>query len=163
MDGLVEFRTGDGVRVVVEGVEDEDGARLVSRGDGPARAARTFEDSLDGVRAAAASALRVFRDGSLRPDAVELEFGVKLSAEAGAVIAKGSAEGHLVVKLSWSPEPAPAPAPSTSSATAPATAPPAPPSPAPPPSSPTSSSPDSYPSPSPAVAPAGDPDAATRS
>ncbi|MEU4979544.1 CU044_2847 family protein [Streptomyces sp. NPDC021969] len=108
MDGLVEFKTEDGVRVVVEGVEDEDGARLVSRGDGPARAARTFEDSLDGVRAAAASALRVFRDGSLKPDAVELEFGVKLSAEAGAVIAKGSAEGHLVVRLSWSPEPSPA-------------------------------------------------------
>ncbi len=163
MDGLVEFTTGDGVRVVVEGVEDEEGARLVSRGDGPARAARTFEDSLDGVRAAAASALRVFRDGSLRPDAVELEFGVKLSAEAGAVIAKGSAEGHLVVKLSWSPEPAPAPVPVTAPATA--TAPPAPPSPAPPPSPPTSSSPDSYPdpSPSPAAAPAGDPDAATRS
>ncbi|MDQ0403627.1 hypothetical protein J2S50_002176 [Streptomyces sp. DSM 40167] len=108
MDGLVEFKTGDGVRVVVEGVEDEDGARLVSRGDGPARAARTFEDSLEGVRAAAASALRVFRDGTLRPDAVELEFGVKLSAEAGAVIAKGTAEGHLVVKLSWAPEPGPA-------------------------------------------------------
>ncbi|MFD5460603.1 CU044_2847 family protein [Streptomyces olivaceus] len=153
MDGLVEFKTGDGVRVVVEGVEDEEGARLVSRGDGPARAARTFEDSLDGVRAAAASALRVFRDGSLRPDAVELEFGVKLSAEAGAVIAKGSAEGHLVVKLSWSPEPAPTPVPVTAPATATAT--PAPPSPA------TSSSPGS--SPSPAVAPAGDPDAATRS
>ncbi len=119
MDELVEFKTEDGVRVVVEGVEDEDGARLVSRGDGPARAARTFEDSLDGVRAAAASALRVFRDGSLRPDAVELEFGVKLSAEAGAVIAKGSAEGHLVVRLSWSPEQSPTPAEPRPSATRP--------------------------------------------
>ncbi|MFD5217999.1 CU044_2847 family protein [Streptomyces tendae] len=119
MDELVEFKTEDGVRVVVEGVEDEDGARLVSRGDGPARAARTFEDSLDGVRAAAASALRVFRDGSLRPDAVELEFGVKLSAEAGAVIAKGSAEGHLVVRLSWSPEQFPTPAEPRPSATRP--------------------------------------------
>jgi hypothetical protein len=107
MDGLVEFRTEDGVRVVVESAEDEDGARLVSRGDGPARAARTFEDSLEGVRAAAASALRVFRDGTLRPDAVELEFGVKLSAETGAIIAKGAAEGHLVVRLTWSPDPSP--------------------------------------------------------
>ncbi len=107
MDGLVEFRTEDGVRVVVEGVEDEYGARLVSRGDGPVRAARTFESSLEGVRAAAESALRVFRDGTLRPDSVELEFGVKLSAESGAVIAKGSAEGHLVVKLNWSPQPSP--------------------------------------------------------
>ncbi|MFH8972511.1 CU044_2847 family protein [Streptomyces sp. NPDC017890] len=107
MDGLLEFKTEDGVRVVVEGAEDEDGARLVSRGDGPAQAARTFEGSLEGVRAAAESALRVFRDGSLRPDSVELEFGVKLSAEAGAIIAKGSAEGHLIVRLSWSPEPGP--------------------------------------------------------
>ncbi|CAL9571492.1 CU044_2847 family protein [Streptomyces sp. enrichment culture] len=104
MDGLMRFRTEDGATVVVEGVRDGSGARLVSRGDGPAQAARTFEGSLEGVRAAAASALRVFRDGSLKPDAVELEFGVKLTAEAGAIIAKGSAEGHLVVKLSWSPE-----------------------------------------------------------
>ncbi|GAA3157527.1 hypothetical protein GCM10010521_51920 [Streptomyces rameus] len=119
MDGLVEFRTEDGALVVVEGVATRSGARLVSRGDGPAQAARTFEGALDGVRAAAAAALRVFRDGTLRPDAVEIEFGVRLSAEAGAVIAKGSAEGHLVVKLSWSPgrtpdqaapEPAAAPA-----------------------------------------------------
>ncbi|UXY35661.1 CU044_2847 family protein [Streptomyces albidocamelliae] len=103
MDGLVEFRTEDGALVVVEDVVTRSGARLVSRGDGPAQAARTFEGALEGVRAAAASALRVFRDGSLRPETVEIEFGVRLSAEAGAVIAKGSTEGHLVVKLSWSP------------------------------------------------------------
>lgn len=104
MDGLIEFRTEDGASVVVEAADDAAGSRLVSRGDGPERATRTFEGALGGVRAAAESALRVFRDGTLRPDAVELEFGVKLSAEAGAVIAKGSAEGHLVVKLTWSPE-----------------------------------------------------------
>uniref|UniRef100_UPI000B29EAC9 CU044_2847 family protein n=1 Tax=Streptomyces phaeochromogenes TaxID=1923 RepID=UPI000B29EAC9 len=63
----------------------------------------TFEGSLEGVRAAAESALRVFRDGSLKPDTVEIEFGVKLTAEAGALIAKSAVEGHLVVKLSWSP------------------------------------------------------------
>ncbi|MFD0393273.1 CU044_2847 family protein [Streptomyces nogalater] len=108
-DGLLEFRTEDGALVVVDGVNARSGARLVSRGDGPAQAARTFEGALDGVRAAAAAALRVFRDGSLRPDAVEIEFGVRLSAEA-AVIAKGSTEGHLVVKLSWSPERGGAPA-----------------------------------------------------
>ncbi|MFF9106689.1 CU044_2847 family protein [Streptomyces sp. NPDC014776] len=102
MDELVEFTTEEGARVVVEGVEDAAGARLVSRG-GTAQATRTFENSLAGVRAAAESALRVLRDGALRPDAVELEFGVKMSAEAGAVIAKGAAEAHLVVKLSWSP------------------------------------------------------------
>ncbi|MGW4562480.1 CU044_2847 family protein [Streptomyces sp. NPDC004561] len=109
MDGLVEFTTEDGALVVVEDVATRSGTRLVSRGDGPALATRTFEGALEGVRAAASAALRVFRDGSLRPDAVEIEFGVRMSAEAGAVIAKGSTEGHLVVKLSWSPEPPSAP------------------------------------------------------
>ncbi|MHA5051338.1 CU044_2847 family protein [Streptomyces sp. SD15] len=104
MDGLVEFKTDDGALVVVEGIEDGSGSRLVARADGTVQAARTFEGSLEGVRAAAESALSVFRDGSLRPDSVEIEFGVKLTAEAGALIAKSAVEGHLVVKLSWSPE-----------------------------------------------------------
>ncbi|WP_086565292.1 CU044_2847 family protein [Streptomyces africanus] len=103
MDGLVEFRTGDGAVVAVEAVEERSGSRLVSRGDGTVQATRTFEGALEGVRSAAESALRVFRDGSLKPDGVEIEFGVKLSAETGAFIAKGTAEGHLVVKLTWSP------------------------------------------------------------
>jgi hypothetical protein len=89
---------------VVESVEPGTGTRLVGRGDGGpvAQASSTFAGALDGVRSAAQSALRVFRDGSLCPDSVELEFGVKLTAEAGAVIAKGAAEGQLVVRLGWS-------------------------------------------------------------
>ncbi|WBO69384.1 CU044_2847 family protein [Streptomyces camelliae] len=107
MGRLVEFTTEDGIAVVVESVEGGTGARPVGRGDGPvAQASRTFEGALDGVRAAAQSALRVFRDGTLRPDSVELEFGVKLTAEAGAIIAKGAAEGQLVVRLGWSKQPA---------------------------------------------------------
>ncbi|WP_416984468.1 CU044_2847 family protein [Streptomyces sp. T028] len=112
MEGLVEFRTDDGAVVSVEAAADRrPGSRLVARGDGTVQAARTFEDALEGVRAAAESALRVFRDGSLRPDGVEIEFGVKLSAETGAIIAKGTAEGHLVVKLTWTPSPAAGPEP----------------------------------------------------
>jgi hypothetical protein len=102
VERLVEFKTDDGGVVSVEAIEDErTRSRLVARGDGTVQAARTFEGALEGVRAAASSALRVFRDGSLRPDVVEIEFGVKLSAETGAIIAKGTAEGHLVVKLTW--------------------------------------------------------------
>ncbi|MBV2357584.1 hypothetical protein KUM39_25005 [Streptomyces sp. J2-1] len=108
MNRLVEFATEDGIVVVVEAVDGAGGTRLVGRGDGEsgpaARTVRSFEGALDGVRAAAQSALRVFRDGALRPDSVELEFGVKLSAEAGAVIAKGATEGQLVVRLAWSGE-----------------------------------------------------------
>ncbi|MEU6497684.1 CU044_2847 family protein [Streptomyces sp. NPDC046984] len=103
MEGLVEFKTGDGTVVAVEAVEEQHGSQLVSRSDGTVQATRTFEGALVGVRAAAESALRVLRDGALKPDGIEIEFGVKLSAETGAIIAKGTAEGHLVVKLTWSP------------------------------------------------------------
>lgn len=35
------------------------------------------------------------------PDKIEVEFGVRLSTEAGAVIAESSLDGHLTVELSW--------------------------------------------------------------
>jgi hypothetical protein len=104
MDELVEFRMDDGASIMVAVPDEGTGPRRVSRGDGPSQAARTFEASLDSARAAAEAALRVFRDGLLRPDSVQIEFGVKLTAETGAVLVKGSAEGHLVVKLAWSPQ-----------------------------------------------------------
>ncbi|MFI1102000.1 CU044_2847 family protein [Streptomyces melanogenes] len=104
MGALMEFKTDEGAQVVVEVERHASGAKLVRRGDNSvSEAARTFDSALEGIRAAAESALHVFRDGRLKPDAVELEFGVKLTAEAGAVIAKTAVEGHLMVKLSWSP------------------------------------------------------------
>jgi len=36
-----------------------------------------------------------------RPSQVEVEFGIKLNAESGALIAKAGVEGTLNVKLTW--------------------------------------------------------------
>ncbi|MEU0504978.1 CU044_2847 family protein [Nocardia sp. NPDC005998] len=102
MSELLRFRTGDGGVIVVEGDPSDAGVQRVGRG-GVVEVNRRFEDALADVQRAAAAALAVFRDGSLKPDAVDLEFGIKLNAEAGAVIAKTSVEGHLTVKLSWKP------------------------------------------------------------
>jgi hypothetical protein len=41
-----------------------------------------------------------------QPDSVEMTFGVKLDAQAGAVIAKTGVQGHFEVKLTWSQQPA---------------------------------------------------------
>ncbi|MEE1756586.1 CU044_2847 family protein [Streptomyces sp. SP18CS02] len=108
MSTLMQYTTDSGAQVVVEMDGRAPGAQPVGRGENSlARAGRTFDEALEGIHAAAESALRVFREGTLRPDGVELEFGVKLTAESGAVIAKAAAEGHLTVRLSWSPEPRP--------------------------------------------------------
>ena len=53
------------------------------------------------MRDAAQAALDAM--SKLSPETVEVEFGIKLAGEAGALIAKTSAEGHFAVKLSWSP------------------------------------------------------------
>ncbi|MEV8102785.1 CU044_2847 family protein [Streptomyces sp. NPDC088135] len=110
MTALMEFTTDSGATVMVEVDRHTQGAQLVALGDDNtlARAGRTFDSALTGIRSAAESALAVFRDGALKPDGVELEFGVRITAEAGAVIAKSAVEGHMVVKLSWSPGATPA-------------------------------------------------------
>jgi hypothetical protein len=48
-----------------------------------------------------------------RPDEVEIKFGVKVDAQAGAVIAKTGLQGQFEIKLKWvrdataTPDPAP--------------------------------------------------------
>lgn len=100
---LVRWKTADGT-VVVEVDSREPGFQSISRTPGQAiyDVKGRFEDALENVRDAAVAALKTFRDKVLDPDGVEIEFGVKFNVEAGAVIAKTSAEGHLAVKLTWS-------------------------------------------------------------
>jgi Trypsin-co-occurring domain 1 len=99
---LVRWETEDGP-IVVEVSTRDPGFSSVSRKPGEviADAHQHFEEAMARVRAAAVSALRTFRDESLNPDEVCLEFGIKLNAAAGAVIASTSAEGHLAVTLTW--------------------------------------------------------------
>jgi NTP-dependent ternary system trypsin peptidase co-occuring protein len=98
---LMRFETDSG-SIVVEVPEGEPGFELVSRDGVIADTRMKLESALHDVRDAAESTLRVFRDGRARPDGIEVEFGIKLNAEAGVVIAKSSVEGHFTVKLSWS-------------------------------------------------------------
>jgi hypothetical protein len=101
MSELVRFGLDGDASVLVE-VDDTGlpGLQLVGRAqDGIVEAGRQLNDALAGVRGAAQESICMLR--SLSPDQCELEFGVKFAGEAGAVIAKTSAEGHFVVKLSW--------------------------------------------------------------
>jgi len=100
MTELLRFPTGEDGVIVVEADSDDAGVQRASR-SGFVEVEQRFEDALAGVEQAAIKALTVFRDGDLQAETVELEFGIKLNAEIGALIAKTAAEGHLTVKLSW--------------------------------------------------------------
>ncbi|MFJ6749845.1 MULTISPECIES: CU044_2847 family protein [unclassified Streptomyces] len=102
-DELLRFPLDGGGEVTVEARADEAGMAGASRGDGAiATGTSTFNRALDGVRDAADAALRSFSTLAQRPDEVQIQFGVRLTAEAGAVITKTGVEGHLQVTVTWS-------------------------------------------------------------
>ena len=87
-------------RLVVEVDDDEPGMVRASRvGDRMREASVSLEEALAPIRQAAEATLRTFQ--AAKPNTVELEFGVKLNASAGAVLTKAGVEGHIVVKLGW--------------------------------------------------------------
>jgi hypothetical protein len=103
MTQLLRFPSEDGSgSLVVEVAENEPGVVEVSRlGNAVADATASFEEGVDRIRNAAASALRRLRDMPHRPDEVSLEFGMRFNAELGAVIAKSQAEAHMTVTMTW--------------------------------------------------------------
>jgi hypothetical protein len=103
MSELLRWQAEEGP-VVIEVDSSDPGLQSIARTDDEITDVKErFEGALDRVRGAAVSALKAFSDKSLAPDEVMLEFGVKFTVSAGAVIAKTSTEGNLTVRLTWSP------------------------------------------------------------
>lgn len=61
----------------------------------------SFQSALSQVKSAAETVVDKLRSLAAPADEVTLEFGVKLSAETGAVIAKASTDAHFTVTLKW--------------------------------------------------------------
>ena len=102
MDTVMRYQVGNGSSVLVEVEEDTYGVEAVSRiSDGVVEVGQRLESALGMVRDAARATLEAMK--TLGPETVEVEFGIKLAGEAGAMIAKTSAEGHFTVRLAWSP------------------------------------------------------------
>jgi hypothetical protein len=102
MTELIRWKLDDGGEVLVAVAPDGPEVSPVSRSSDLIKAATaSLSTALASVRDAASEALGQFRQMPVRPSRVEVEFGVQLTAEAGAVIAKTSVDGHLIVKLSW--------------------------------------------------------------
>jgi len=100
---LMEFAVGGGQSILVQ-VEDY-AAGPVTRGIGAqsiaARASQTFEDAIGRVRPAAEAIVAQLTSLASAPDEVGVEFGVALSAEAGAFIAAASTQANFKVSLTW--------------------------------------------------------------
>jgi hypothetical protein len=104
MPQIAKFPLKNGGVVAVE-VESSDLGGRIMRGSSPADAVAvasdSFEAALESVRAAAEGILDKLRSLAQPPDEVAVEFGVKMSAETGAIIAKASGEANFKINLTW--------------------------------------------------------------
>lgn len=106
----------DGDTVLVE-VDGPTGAVRAGAADRAAEVAtRSLEHALDGVRHAASAAVGKFREMTPVPDEIVVTFGVKLDAQANAMIARTGAQGQFEVRATWRADAAP-PAPGHTAAT----------------------------------------------
>jgi Trypsin-co-occurring domain 1 len=100
MGELVAVPLEDGGVIVVEMDHAQAGVVKAGRpGQIVGKAAQTLEAALDSVTPAVQSILAKLRP--VRPHEITVEFGLTLTAEAGAVITKATSGCHLKVTLHW--------------------------------------------------------------
>jgi hypothetical protein len=105
MAEIVEFALRDGAVVRFEADAGMDG-RPVMRGAGrPAEtltvARETLEEALSGVAPACAALVDALRGIGDDLESVEAEFGLKVSADAGFVVARAGGEANFRVLVRW--------------------------------------------------------------
>lgn len=102
MTEFVQFESSDGLVLIVEADPSTTGQpRPVRNRSGATaiEASQTLEEAMDGALPALRRVMETI--GKLAPTEHEIEFGIKLDAQAGAVVAKTGIEGHFTVKLTW--------------------------------------------------------------
>jgi len=104
MKQLVEFSLEDegSIVVEVEVAEAEYGEEEVSRL--PKKAAKTFQDALSTAKPVAEAIINKLGDLSERPHEIGVEFGLKVSADADAIVASSGIEANFKVTLKWKRE-----------------------------------------------------------
>ncbi|MFD4718153.1 CU044_2847 family protein [Streptomyces sp. NPDC058423] len=90
---LIEFNQRSGVRQVALGAPEA-----------VTRSAEAVSQAMTTIRSMAERVRGTVAQMAARPDGVQVEFGIKFDAEAGAVIAKTGVEAAVTVKLVWGAE-----------------------------------------------------------
>jgi hypothetical protein len=99
---FLEVPLDDGQVVLVEVTRQVDDVAPAGRvQDVVGRLPEAFTSGLDRVQALAAEALRRMRAFPEPPDSVSVEFGLKLTAKAGVVVAESTGVAHMKLIAEW--------------------------------------------------------------
>jgi hypothetical protein len=99
MGELLRFEVGDGHVLVEE--RGGEGLERVGLRDRIRPAGQSLASALAQIAPAAQAAFDAIGGLTGTPERMELELGITLTAEVGAVIARSTTEGHLIVRMAW--------------------------------------------------------------
>lgn len=102
---LVEYSLADGTTFLIE-VDEPERTTAVERVALPSgqlvlKAQQSFEEALDKVKPVASTIVSKLRSLNTPADAVEVKFGLKLTAEAGAIFSSVGGEVTYEITLKW--------------------------------------------------------------
>ncbi len=106
MENLIAFKTDSGHTIYLEATETNKpggGMRPVSINADTIveKAANSFTEALEPVKSVSESIFNAFSGFAHVPDELEVELSIKITAEAGVIITKGSVEGNFKISLKW--------------------------------------------------------------
>lgn len=104
MKRIIEFPLEGGgfVMAEVDSVETTgDAVRGFHAPEVAVKAQQTFEAAMEKVKPTAAAIIAKLRELSDKPEQVAVEFGIKLNAAAGIVLASSGLEANFKVTLTW--------------------------------------------------------------
>ncbi|MBD1919892.1 hypothetical protein H6F77_02005 [Microcoleus sp. FACHB-831] len=99
---IVEFEleSGESIFVEVKDTEQTDG-RIGLGDDLIEKAHGTFESALEKVKPVANTIINKLRNLNQPADEVEVKFGLKMTAQAGAIVAGFSGDANYEITLKW--------------------------------------------------------------
>jgi hypothetical protein len=114
MKEILEYKTKDDevIQIVVESADATSGnsrvenvSRIQDRIKKSAENVKvSFEDSLDSVKKLGENIFNKLKSIDNSPDEIDVQFGLKLTAEAGVVITNIGGEVHVNVSMKWKNE-----------------------------------------------------------
>lgn len=104
MNHLIDFPLEDGTHLLVEGeireIETCEVKTPQSR-NVIVKAQQNFDEAMDKIKPAASVIIAKLRSIHDSPNEIEVQFGIKLSADAGAFVASAGVEANYLVTLKW--------------------------------------------------------------
>ena len=98
---LVEYQLEGGATILVEVDLPEGGIQRAGREGEIVKATQSFDEALEHVRPVAQKIISTLRTLTDVPDEMTVEFGIKLGARAGVVIASADVEANYKLTLKW--------------------------------------------------------------